>query len=311
MQDDVESAVAQRFAKSSGLEFGFSAEMGDIHIAVGPRHIAARFANELDHALSSHCKANAGRRPASQHFDERIIPSASANRALSSELVCDPLEDRVVVVVKAAHQPRIDRVVNAQSAHPALEAAQKLERLLPEVVKQTRCVVHHLLHVRILGVQNAQRIGVQAALSLLVENIHVPLKVGDQRLAVLDALFEQPKAVQFKPGADAELRPESGKHPKHVDIDIRPGKSEGFAPKLIELAIAASLRALVPEHRSEIPQSLRGVVREIVLNRGAHDSARVFRTQRELLAIHAVLEGIHFLLDNIRHLSDTPAEKRR
>ena len=128
---------------------------------------------------------------------------------------------------------------------------------------------------------------------------------------MLGALFEFAQGIEFEARFNSERFPETRDHREKLDIDVGTGKTEGFAAELMELPVAAALRALVPEHRPEVPEALRGVVGEAVLNGAAHDGARIFRTQGEFFTVHAVFKGIHFLFDNIGHFPDTAGKKRR
>ena len=79
----------------------------------------------------------------------------------------------------------------------------------------------------------------------------------------------------------------------------------------MELAVAAALRTLVTEHRAAVPEALRGAVEQAVLVDGAHDGGGAFGTQRELVAVHAVGEGVHLLLHDIGHFADAAGEHLR
>ena len=50
---------------------------------------------------------------------------------------------------------------------------------------------------------------------------------------------------------------------------------------------------------------------EVVLDGGAHQAGRAFRAQRQALAVELVLEGVHLLLDNVRHLADAAHKQLR
>lgn len=79
----------------------------------------------------------------------------------------------------------------------------------------------------------------------------------------------------------------------------------------MKLPVAAALRALVTEHRADVPQTLRTVVQHVVLDRRAHDSGRVFRTHRQIFAVQRVGEAVHLFLDDVGHLADPALEQLR
>jgi hypothetical protein len=67
-----------------------------------------------------------------------------------------------------------------------------LQRLLAEEVDQLRRASTSACMCGILGVEDAQRVAVQAALGIGVELVAMALEVGDQRGAVARALFGLP-----------------------------------------------------------------------------------------------------------------------
>ena len=87
------------------------------------------------------------------------------------------------------------------------------------------------------------------------------------------------------------------------------GKADRFGAELEELAVAAALRTLVAEHRALVPQALRSVVGQVVLDHRAHGAGRAFGTQGQLVAVHRVGEGIHFLLDDVGDGADRAREQ--
>ena len=80
------------------------------------------------------------------------------------------------------------------------------------------------------------------------------------------------------------------------------------APIWIELPVAALLRALAPEHRADVVELLhaRALVQP-VLDVGANHRGGVLRPQRERGAV-AVLEGVHFLGDDVGILAHAARE---
>ena len=163
MHDDGQTRVSQGFAQTTGGQFGVAALMRDVHVAIGASDRAARFLHQFDDAFGPHGKTDAGRGLAAQHFDERIVTTAAANRALRAQTVRDPFKDRVVVVVQTTHQTRIDRVIDAQSGDAGFQTLQERQGILTQEIEQTGRRIDQILHLRVLGVQNAQGVGVQTA----------------------------------------------------------------------------------------------------------------------------------------------------
>ena len=101
----------------------------------------------------------------------------------------------------------------------------------------------------------------------------------------------------------AQRLPETRTHQDQLGIDIGIGDTKNFHAKLVELTVSALLRALVPEHRAHVPESPDLVVQDAVFDAGAHATRGTFRAQREHIAI-PVLEGIHFLFNDVGHFAD-------
>ena len=186
------------------------------------------------------------------------------------------------------------------------------QRLFAQVVQQARGGVDHLLHRRVLGVQDAQRIAVQAALGFGVQDVFVFFQIHDQVGAVAVALFGIADRVQFETHVlQAQVIPQAARHHDHLGVDVRAREADRFGAELEELAVAAALRTLVAEHRALVPQAARAVVDQVVLEHGAHDAGRAFRTQGQLVAVHRVFEGIHLLLDDVGDGADGAREQAR
>ena len=217
----------------------------------------------------------------------------------------------MVVVVKAAHQTRIDRVLDPQSLNSGFEHAEEPAGIFAQEVKQTRRSFDHRLHFRVFGIENTQRIGRQTTAGILIEHIVVFVEVGHQRFAVTGAFFGRAEAVQLQARLDAEVLPQTCGERQELDVHVRAAEAQRFAAELIELTIAAALRALVPKHRAEVPQTLRCVVGDVVLDRAAAHGTRSFRTQRQLLAVHRVGKGIHFLFHDVGGFAHAAGKKAR
>ncbi len=150
------------------------------------------------------------------------------------------------------------------------------------------------LHRRVLGVENAQRIAVEATLGIGIEHVLVLLEVGHQRIAVRAPFFGLAQAVQFETNMLAfhktQFTPQRANDQDHLGIDVGARKAERFHVELVELSIAPLLRLLVAEHRAHGPDAQRAVVERVVLDHRAHDAGRRFGTQGQLVAVHRVDE---------------------
>ena len=189
------------------------------------------------------------------------------------------------------------------------------QRGLTQEVDQLGRSLDHRLHRRVLGVKDAQRVGVQATLAVFIEQIGVGLEVSDQGLAMGLALFRLTQAVELQGHVfahlQAEVTPQGGRHEDEFGVDVGTCKAQHLRAHLVELAIAALLRALVAEHRADVVQALAAFVQETVLVDGTHGTGRALGAQRELVAVEAVFEGVHLLLDDVGDLAQAAHEQGR
>ena len=124
-------------------------------------------------------------------------------------------------------------------------------------------------------------------------------------------------AVFIANGVDVEYRAfefqfleKAHQHFDHFGVDAgRVGLPENFRANLIELAVAALLRAFAPEHWSHVVElDVAGLDLHAMLDVRAHDGGGGFGTQRNRRVI-AVLERIHFLGNDVCFLPDRAREE--
>ena len=89
-------------------------------------------------------------------------------------------------------------------------------------------------------------------------------------------------------------------HPRRVGTD-------GLDADLVELAAAACGGAFSAEHRPKIEGPNLVALVDAVVGDGANDARRPFGTQGQA-AVAAVLEGVHFLLDDVRGFAEVVHE---
>src|SRR5262249_27671946 len=84
---------------------------------------------------------------------------------------------------------------------------------------------------------------------------------------------------------------------------------ESFGADLMELTKPALLRPLAAKHRAQVIElSHRLALVHLRLDVSAHHTGRALGTQCDLRPI-SVIEGVHFLLDDVRRLADGTAEE--
>ena len=170
---------------------------------------AALFPDQCQHPVNPERPAYRWRRFAAQLLDQVIVAAASANRALRTKPVGNELKHCQVVVVHAPHQARIDGVSHAIGIQNSLQSVEVGQRCRTEKVEQARRGIHHALHRRVLGIQDPERIAVQATPRVVVQHISMALQMRDQGLPVLQAFLGLAQAVDFKPDiGEAKFVPE-------------------------------------------------------------------------------------------------------
>ncbi len=136
-------------------------------------------------------------------------------------------------------------------------------------------------------------------------------QVLDQGDAIATPGFAGAQAVEFKLDrvADAEQAPQAPGQHDQLGVDVRTIEVEHLEADLVELAITAFLRALVAEHRADVPQLLRlATTGEAMLEHGTHASGGTFRTQGQGVAV-TVFKGVHLFFDDVGHFTDGALEQ--
>ena len=185
-----------------------------------------------------------------------------------------------------------------------------LARRAFQIVDQARRLLDDLLHGRVLAVENAQRVGVQPPPGLFVQQFGMLLEVGDQVLTMAGALGRIANGVdlQLQP-FDTQVIPETLAHGDDFGIDFGAAIAQSLDTHLMELAIAAALGTLVPEHGPQVPEATRTIVEQVVLDDGTHHAGGAFGTQGEFLTIEGIAEGVHLLLDDVGDGAQAPGEQ--
>jgi hypothetical protein len=193
VEDHVEAGAAQAFGGAEGRRL--------CQFSPGARHtrrarhapparlVAVLFLQQRDQALDAHGETAGRRRLAAELLDQAVVAAAGADRALGAQLVGDPLEHGQVVVVEAAHQARVDAIRHAGFLEQRLHPGEMLQRGLAEEIHQLRRPSTSSCMCGILAVEDAQRIGMQAALGVGIERLAMALEIGDQLGAVATALL--------------------------------------------------------------------------------------------------------------------------
>ena len=156
----------------------------------------------------------------------------------------------------------------------------------------------------VLAIQNTQWIGGQTTLAIFIQYGFVTLKVCDQPFLILSPRLRTPDGIELE--GQQIAHPQGSPHgtPKQqkFNIEIRCANTKGFNPNLVKLALPTLLRALIPKHRSHVPQFL-GCADQVVLYRRPNTPSGAFRAKRQTVTI-AVFKGVHFFFDDVSDLAD-------
>ena len=217
----------------------------------------------------------------------------------------DELEGRLRVVVEPAHHPRVLDVGHAQVVEVLLHRGVVGGRRRREVVHQQRSGGDEGADLGTLVVEHPQRVELRAAPGGLVEvepgeEVAQQLPVGRAAVGVAEGGQLQP--VPREPeGPEALVRDRD-----HLGVQRGVVHADRLDPHLLQLPVAARLRALVAEERARVAQLHRqsGPV-ETVLDHGPHHPGGALRTQGHR-AVAAVGEGVHLLADDVGRLPDPP-----
>ena len=156
-----------------------------------------------------------------------------------------------------------------------------------------------------LAVEQAQRIAIDAIVAVLVEFVPMRATPLDERLAKRRPAFLIADRIDLHRERNFEVAAKLVDHYQQLGVAGRVGTAEYLDAELIELAIAALLRAFATEHRTRIEQPLLGIgAIEAGLDVCAHDAGRALGPERDdRLALVAIGEGVHLLFDDVRGLA--------
>ena len=203
----------------------------------------------------------------------------------------DPVRDPVHAEV-ALHRGEV----------PAARLAQEIDRVWQPV--DDGLVLGHL------AVEDPEGVRLGAPLAVAAEPADIFAERRDQGLAERGTARRAAHRVhdQFDAG-DAQLPDQRPREVEHLGVDRRVRDAEDLDVELMELAVPALLRPLVPEHRAEqVHLRRRHRLLEAVLDKRAHEARRRLGAQGDALA-PLVGEGVHLLLDDVGRLARALGEQ--
>ena len=220
------------------------------------------------------------------------------------------LEDRSGVVVEAANQTRIELEGNLFCSQGLFDDAKRLGAGCAQMVDDTRRIALQRLVLRILRIEEPERVALEPGPALLAQPGQVRPIVVAQQLAVRRPADLIANAVEVKRHA-GNLEPGKPVPPQHDGFDVEEGAriADGFDSKLMEFVEPPSLRPFGTEVGAQVvePHRLR-LELHAGIEVGAHDGGGSLRSQCERTAT-AIAEGKHLLAHDVGRFAHATDEE--
>ncbi len=241
-------------------------------------------------AVDPQGEPDAGCRPRPEQLDQPVVtPSPAERRLLTLRAALVELERGARVVVESTHQAR--RAMN-RHLQPVEVGQERVEMVAAGGAQEgidSRRVVEDGLRPGVSRVEHAKRVGAQAMALCRRQGVLVLGQVIDQRRD------ERRAACGIADRVEVELNVlytsfanETQRELDQLGIDCRSRITDRLNIPLVELPVAAGLRAVVAEHRPERRQSNRLRQRvHAVLDERAADARRRLRSERPAILVRA------------------------
>src|SRR5579859_1057545 len=303
--------VAQLFRQTKARNLGALARQHQIHVRPVAQNRESLLLQQHHDALLPHRPADAGDAGAAQLLHQAVVAAAGAHRALRTESIRGPLEDRARVVIEPAHQMGLGMILDAGALEVRAQGLEMRLRFRIQRVEQQRRPGDDPLHVRVLAVEDAQRIAVQAPPAILIQGGFMRAEISCELVAIGGARGGGAERIDEKLQArEAQPPQQPRRQQNHFRIDVRTREAECLRVDLMELTISSRLRPLAPEHRAHAPYAQPILPQQTVGYHGPHDSGGGFRTQGNVI-FALVDEAEHFLFDDVRKIADRALEQLR
>ena len=220
------------------------------------------------------------------------------------------LEDRSRVVVEAANQTGIELEGNLFCSQCLFDDAERLGAGCAEMIDDARRIALQCLVLRILRIEEPQRIALEPRSALLAQPGQMRPVVVAQQLAVRRPADLVANAVEVKRHA-GHLEPGKPVPPQHdgFDVEERAPIADGFDPELMEFVESPGLRAFGTEIGAQVvePHRLR-LELHAGIEVGAHDGGRSLRSQRERTPT-AIVEREHLFAHDVGRFAHATDEQ--
>ncbi len=304
-----QSLLTQLAGQAEGAPLGELTAADHVQIRPGDAGRGAGLLQQQHQPLHAQGPAHRRRGRTAQLTDKPVVATTAADRRLGSQLVAGDLEGGVAVVIEAAHQARIEPEGKPQILQAATHPLEALVALGAEGIVQIRCPGQQRLGVGVLGIKDAQRVALQPLLGIGIQPVAMGLEPGDQLAAVAQAILRSAQRIELQlQTLHAQIGQQIPGQGDRLDVATRIGETEQLDADLMELTLAPRLGALIAEHRAAVPEPLRSLGQQAVLNHGAHHRGGALGPQRAA-ALAAVQEGVHLLAHHIGGFADAAGEQ--
>ncbi len=259
-----------------------------------------------DQAVFADGEADAGCGRSTEGFGESVVAATAEDRVLGSEGAVGELEGGARVVVEAPYQLVVPREGHADSLENRLDLVEVRAAALVEELADAGQFLDDGLILGNLAVKHAQGIGHGAALTVGAHLRSDRFESSSQGFVEARAIRRTAHGIQFEgPSLNAQTVEQGGQHFKN--FRVARGRlaacrrwADHLGADLVELAVAALLRTLAAELRTDVVELVQTAFPEFVFDVGPDNAGGVFGTQSERLALvglsaAAVLPGVHFL----------------
>src|SRR4029450_8804067 len=126
-----------------------------------------------------------------------------------------------------------------------LQSVEMRERLVRDELDHLRRTANQRLEGGILAVEDSQGIGGESPARIVVEIRLVLREIGDERVAMVEALVQVAERIDLERDAAGEpqLLPQPREHDDLLRVDVGSLEAERFDIELMKLPVAALLRA--------------------------------------------------------------------
>ncbi len=265
-----------------------------------------------DQPVDADPEADPRRRPPTEQLDETVIAPPAADRLLLALAPGDvELERGPGVVVEAADQTRLEPVSDLERVEVRADGREMLGARIAQPIGDLRRRGIERGHRRVMRIEQAQHV----ALEPCTLELGQPVADGPVVLGQLGDVGGPAGRVadRVQPDLDAGEPGVAVEPPAQLDdlrVDGRTGVADGLDVELPELAVAARLGTVVPEHRPGLGELDRlGPGLHPVLDVRPDDPGGRLGAERPALGVLGPgREPEELLLDDVGHLADPALE---